>query len=281
MKRMFGVTTSDDYRPVAWMGRYPVRVTSIVCALFVLGMFATVAAQTARVDFSLFAFQTYSFLHGAIWQPLTCTLIQTASFFFLFNIFFFYWSGNQVEQYLGVRRYLKLLGLLLLVPPVVFIAWGRAGMGWSYFGSYELTIGMFIAFAALYPNIEIFGWVSLKWLAFAGLVLGSMQYLPRHDWGYLTVLWGMCLTAFVFIRVVQERLAFAPVLQRLNPFRKKPRLHVVQKSSTTHRAAEPDDVYASVDPILDKISKSGIGSLTSAERRQLDRARDRLLKNTE
>ena len=26
---MFGVTTSDDYRPVAWMGRYPVDVTTL------------------------------------------------------------------------------------------------------------------------------------------------------------------------------------------------------------------------------------------------------------
>src|SRR5438132_10787984 len=146
---MFGVTTSDDYRPVSCIGTSLDRVTSIICAFFVLGMFATLIAQTAGWDFSLLAFEPRAFLHGAIWQPLTCTLIQTASFFFLFNVFFFYWSGNQVEQFLGVRRYLKLLGLLLLVPPVVFIAWGRAGMGWSYFGSYELTIGMFIAFAAV------------------------------------------------------------------------------------------------------------------------------------
>jgi hypothetical protein len=278
---MFGVTTSDDYRPVAWMGRYPVRVTSIICALFVLGMFVTVVAQTARWDISPLAFQSRAFLHGSVWQPLTCTLIQTASFFFLFNVFFFYWSGNQVEQFLGVRRYLKLVGLLLLVPPVVFIAWGSMSALWSYYGSYELTIGMFIAFATLYPNIEIFGWVSLKWLAFAGLVLGSMQYLPRHDWGYLTVLWGMCLTSFVFIRMVQERLALPAGLERLNPFRKKPRFRVVQKSASVRRVAEPDDVYASVDPILDKISKSGIGSLTANERRQLDRARDRLLKKPE
>ncbi|MFY9531106.1 MAG: DUF6576 domain-containing protein, partial [Candidatus Acidiferrales bacterium] len=90
-------------------------------------------------------------------------------------------------------------------------------------------------------------------------------------------LWGMCLTSFVFIRVVQERLPLPANLQRLNPFRKKPRLHVVQKSTMRH-AAEPDDVYASVDPILDKISKSGIGSLTASERKILDRARNRLLK---
>jgi ribosome-associated translation inhibitor RaiA len=47
------------------------------------------------------------------------------------------------------------------------------------------------------------------------------------------------------------------------------------------RSADPDDVYTSIDPILDKISKFGIGSLTASERRQLDRERERLLKKSE
>src|SRR5437762_1917550 len=149
---MFGVTTSDDYQPVTWVGRYPVRVTSIITALYVVGMFATVIALSARWDITPFAFQSRSFLHGSIWQPLTCTLMQTASFLFLFNILFFYWAGTEVEKYLGIRRYLYLVGLLLLVPPIVLIAWGTRGAQWSYLGSYEIAIGMFIAFATLYPN---------------------------------------------------------------------------------------------------------------------------------
>src|SRR5436189_73754 len=32
---MFGVTTSDDYRPVAWMGRYPVDVTTMLVGVHV------------------------------------------------------------------------------------------------------------------------------------------------------------------------------------------------------------------------------------------------------
>src|ERR1700736_1374294 len=276
---MFGVTTSDDYRPVAWMGRYPVRVTSITCALFVLGMFATVIAQTAGWDFSLLAFQSHAFLHGCLWQPFTCTLIQTASFFFLFNVFFFYWSGNQVEQYLGVRRYLKRIGLLLAVPPLTFIAWGRTPPLWSCYGSYELTVGMFIAFATLYPNIEMFGWVSLKWLAFAGLVLASMQYLPSHDWGYLSVLWAMCLVSFSFVRFVQGRPPVHLNLRRFQFFRPRPKFRVVPKPSV--RRMEPDDVSVSVDAILEKISKSGMSSLTESERRQLERARAQLLKKSE
>jgi len=48
----------------------------------------------------------------------------------------------------------------------------------------------------------------------------------------------------------------------------KPKFHIVQTSST-RRVADSEDVYASVDPILDKIAKSGIGSLTESERQAL------------
>jgi hypothetical protein len=262
------------------MGRYPVRVTSIIAALYVLGMFATVIAQSAHWDLTPFAFQSRSFVHGWIWQPLTCILIQPASFFFLFNVVFFYWAGTEVEKYLGIRRYLLLFGLLLLIPPIVLIAWAPWGATWNYLGSYEISIGIFIAFATLYPNVELFGWVTLKWLAFAGLVLASMQYLPNHEWGNLSILWTMCLAAFFYIRFVQGRVPINSDLAKFNPFRRRPRLTVVQKTSA-RRVVEPEDVYASVDPILDKIAKSGIGSLTASERQTLDRARNRLLKKSE
>jgi hypothetical protein len=173
----------------------------------------------------------------------------------------------EVEKFLGHRRYLKLLGLLLLVAPVVLMLWSAAGIHWVYFGSYEISVGLFIAFATLYPGVELFGWVTLKWLAFAGLVLASMQDLPRHQWGNLTVLWGMSLTAFRFSE------AFARL------FRRKPKFHVLPRESG-RRTVEPDDVYESIDPVLDKISKFGISSLTANERRALDRARDRLLNKT-
>ena len=63
----------------------------------------------------------------------------------------------------------------------------------------------------------------------------------------------------------------------------KPKYHVLPKPRARTGSSRPDaeDVYTSIDPILDKISKFGIGSLTASERRQLDRERERLLKNSE
>jgi ribosome-associated translation inhibitor RaiA len=44
-------------------------------------------------------------------------------------------------------------------------------------------------------------------------------------------------------------------------------------------AAEPEeeDLHNSIDPILDKISRSGIASLTARERERLEKARHKLI----
>ncbi|HEY1581662.1 MAG TPA: DUF6576 domain-containing protein [Chthoniobacterales bacterium] len=276
---MFGVATSDDYQPVGWMGRYPIRITTIIVAALVLGMFGTVIGLSAHWNvIEPFAFRASTFWHGALWQPITCVLIQTANFFFLFNVFFLYWAGVEVEKFLGRRRYLTLLGLLLLVPIVVLSLWNLAGANWLYYGSYELSVGMFIAFATLYPNVELFGWVTLKWLAFAGIVLASMQFLPNHEWGNLTVLWGMCLAAFLYLKGLSRTLLPFEIPEAITAiFRRKPKLRVLPRESARRSVEPDDDVYESIDPVLEKISKSGIGSLTASERRALDRARNRLL----
>jgi hypothetical protein len=66
-------------------------------------------------------------------------------------------------------------------------------------------------------------------------------------------------------------------MARLQP---KPKFKVVPKPGAP-RASEPENLHESIDPILEKISKQGIGSLSANERKMLDRARARLLKNSQ
>ena len=85
--------------------------------------------------------------------------------------------------------------------------------------------------------------------------------------------------AFQFLRtrgVGGEFTWWSDLKARMQP---KPKFKVVPKP-TARRTVEPEDVYTSIDPLLEKISKSGIGSLTASERRALDRARARLLKQS-
>jgi hypothetical protein len=181
-----------------------------------------------------------------------------------------------VERFIGRRAYIALYLVLLLLPSVFLAIWGlheRLGLA----GSVALHFGLFIAFATIYPSVEMFLRITAKWVAFILAGAYTLQLLAYHVWSEMAVLWLSIGAGFFFIRlrgVGPELVWWNNLRAHLQP---KPKFHVVQKPST-RRVVEPDDVYASVDPILDKIAKSGIGSLTAGERRALDRARNRLLK---
>ena len=283
---MFGVTTSDDYRPVAWMGRYPVDVTTILVGVHAVCAILTALAMALGFGGSLqyLMFDSdYALPGGQVWRLFTYALIHSplgsALLWFAIEMYMLFVFGREVERFIGQRAYITLYLLLLLVPVFVLSLWGLSQRTLAA-GSGALHFGMFIAFVTIYPRVELFLRVMAKWVALVLAAIGTLSALAAHDWQTLVVLWTSIAAAFLFV----EFRGAGPELTWLNnlkaSFRPKPRLHIVQKS-TTQRAAEPEDVYSSVDPILDKISKSGIASLTDSERRQLDRARNKLLKKSE
>jgi len=280
---MFGVTTSDDYRPVAWMGRYPLDMTSMLVALHVgcailaalfggYGLFAYAMFDSADIwSGQLWRFITYAFIHPAGSSALLWFAVE------MYMLFIF---GREVERFFGRRAYLALYGLLLLLPPIVLTLWGLTQRTGSMAGSATLHFGIFIAFVILYPNVQFFAFISAKWVAVILAAIGTLSALAARDWQYLVILWVSIGAAFIFVEL-RGAGPELPWWNRLKEFvRPRPKLRIVQKTAT-RPPVEREDVYASVDPILDKISKFGIGSLTGNERRQLDRARDRLLKKSE
>jgi membrane associated rhomboid family serine protease len=270
---MFSASSYNEYQPVTWFGRWPVYVTTIITGLFVVGMFVTVFLTTARVSLeALLLSPAGIWRHGFVWQPFTYPLIQLPNFFYLFGLFFFYWFGVDVERYLGRSRHLKLFALLLLVPAVVSsIWWKTTGLNYVVAGPGDLGIGFFIAFATLYPNLEYFGWVPMKWIAFAGIVLAAMSHLPAHDWCGLGILLTTCAAAFGYIRLLQH--GGAPDWRQLTA-----RVLGRRRFRVVPKPRPGEDEITSIDPLLDKIAKSGISSLSESERRTLERAREALVK---
>jgi hypothetical protein len=190
-------------------------------------------------------------------------------------MYMLYVFGREVERFIGQRPFIVLYGLLLLAPVAILTFWGlwqRTGLG----GSPALHFGIFIAFATIYPSAELFLRITAKWTALILAAIYSLQLLAYRAWTDLIVVWCSMAVAWIFVRArgVGPELMWWSNLK--SAFRPKPRFRVVPKVSS-RRVIEPDDVYSSIDPILDKIAKSGINSLTASERRALDRARSRLL----
>jgi membrane associated rhomboid family serine protease len=284
IESMFGVTTSDDYRPVAWMGRYPVDVTTMLVGLHV-AMAVLAAILVAVGAGSVLAWLQFDsaavWYGGQVWRLFTYGFVHAPSalLWFAIEMYLLFVFGREVERFVGRRSYIALYLVLLITPTALLTIWGlwqRSVLS----GSQALHFGIFVAFATIYPRAELFLRIMAKWVALILAAVYTLQLLAYHAWNDLVVVWTSIGAAFLFIEWsgAGPELAWWSALK--TRFAPKPKYRVVPKMRPT-RPADSDDAYASIDSILDKISKSGMGSLTASERRQLNRERERLLKKTE
>src|SRR5438045_8829098 len=78
IESMFGVTTSDDYRPVAWMGRYPVDVTTMLVGLHVAAAILTaiLVAIGAGSILAHLQFDSAAVWSGQVWRLFTYACVR-------------------------------------------------------------------------------------------------------------------------------------------------------------------------------------------------------------
>jgi membrane associated rhomboid family serine protease len=278
---MFGVTTSDDYQPVTWVGRHPVHVTTLLVAVHVFSAIVACFLGGAGI-LGHFAFDSaLLWQRGEFWQLVTYAFVHSPSalLWFAVEMYMLFVFGREVERFIGRRAFIVLYLFLILAPTALLSLWGlseRVGIA----GSPALHFGIFIAFATIYPNVDLLLRIQTKWVALALAAISTLQLLAYRDWSAMAVLWVSIAAAFFFIRlrgVGPELVWWGNLKSRWQP---KPKFHVLPRSAP-RRVVEPENVHESIDPVLEKISKQGINSLTASERRALDRARTRLLKKSQ
>jgi membrane associated rhomboid family serine protease len=277
---MFGVTTSDDYQPVTWVGRHPVHVTTLLVAVHAFAAIVACFLGGAGILGHLAFDSALVWQRGEIWQLATYAFVHSPSalLWFAVEMYMLFVFGREVERFIGRRAFIVLYIFLLLAPTVLLSLWGlseRTGIA----GSPALHFGIFIAFATIYPSVELLLRIQAKWVALALAAISTLQLLAYRDWSGMAVLWVSIAAAFFFIRlrgIGPELVWWGNLKSRWQPRQK---FHVVPRSAP-RRVVEAENVHESIDPVLEKISKQGINSLTASERRALDRARTRLLKKS-
>src|SRR6187399_1677703 len=188
---MFGVTISDDYRPVAWMGRYPVDVTTMLVGLHVAAAILTAILVMigAHSFLAYLQFDSAAVWAGQVWRLFTYAFVHSPSMllWFAIEMYMLFVFGREVERFIGQRAYIALYALLLFIPSLVLTVWGlgqRTGLA----GSLALHFGIFVAFAAIYPAAELLLRITAKWTA---VILGAiyvLQLLAYNAWTDLAVL---------------------------------------------------------------------------------------------
>lgn len=274
----------SDYQPLGYIGRAPVYLASVLTLFYVVGMIVTTMLAPAGVPLAGFYLSADTFFgQGWVWQPLTCTFINKLSIFFLVGAYVFYTSAVEVERYLGRVRFLQLYALMLLVPVALLGLWRLVGFQRFIGGFSETTMAVLVAFATLYPNLHVLGRVPLKVVAMAFFGLAVLNHFSPPDWVGLSVLTGESALAFFFVRHLQRGggVEWGEWFARLNPFKRRPNLRVMPAPGEAGRedaSSDDSDEMEAINPVLEKIAKSGMGSLTKRERAHLERAREALLK---
>jgi len=280
---MFGVTTADDYKPVTWIGRYPVDVTTLLVGVHAVTMIIgslLIAMQRGWIVDGLLFDSAQVLQNGQLWRILTYAFVHAPSIWFVLHLVMLFFFGREVERYIGSRAFMVLYGLLWIVPTLLLTAWGFLAGRIVYGDSDALHFGIFIAFATIYPSAELIFRIQAKWMAIVFGAISVLQLLAANAWPQLAVFVLSIAIAFQFIRlrgIGGEMAWLSGLKEKLQP---KPKFKVVPRA-TPRRVVEPEDVHVSIDPLLEKISKSGINSLTATERKALDRARNQLLKKSQ
>jgi membrane associated rhomboid family serine protease len=229
-----------------------------------VGEYLALSGEGVRRGFE-WQFVTYMFLHGG-WLHLA------------FNMLTFYFAGREVEVIAGRKHLLGMYfagGLLggiaqiLLSSPQMQLVGASAGV-----------FAVLIAFTTIYPEMELTLLlffvipvrVKAKYLAY-GLVVMSLFFSVSGSWGgvgHIAHLGG-CLAGWIYAK----QLGFGGPLRFPRFFyRKRERHERIQRMS-------PDEfISEEIDPILDKISREGIHSLTRAERKILEKGREKIERKT-
>jgi membrane associated rhomboid family serine protease len=213
------------------------------------------------------------------WQFLTALLLHNSVWHFAANMLVLYFVGRDVEAILGQRQFLFLylfgafsgeLGHLFLMPDdcTLFAAGGGVA-------------AVFIAYATILPELEMTTLllfmvpVRLKMRQLAQItVLGACALLIFDRSGSVghSAFMGGAIAGWLYAHVLGfGRTSF---LQRA--------LRQRRAEAARLRALSAEQfITQEIDPVLEKISRRGIGSLNRHERRLLAQAREKMIEPSE
>jgi hypothetical protein len=284
---------SDD----GWfhLGSVEVTTTVLVIVASVASVVEWAFEGNAGPLQSQLALSPDSVVAGRVWQLLTWPIAYPygIGLFGILAIAFFWYFGTEIESLLGKRRMAWFLALITVGLGLLWVGFveltsisnGVLSGAFELYGLNQLELMVLLVFIAEYPHRRFFfnipGWV-IGAVIVAIYVLG---YVGNRQWLYLLdFLLGLLLTALV-----------ARSLGLMSEWRQVPRISLRRRSHAPRRQrrarpgptvvrgpwqpAEPPPVsgdQAALDALLDKISASGMDSLTDHEREQLMVLRDRL-----
>jgi len=292
---MNGRHPSDDRGPWFVFRGHEIYTPALLLGAGVVSMlFTTLAISFNKagirdvVSFSseaiLQRFELWRLFTYVLWNP------PTEPIWFAIGMLMMWWFGRELEGFFGRRVFLKLCFGLVLAPAVCGVLVGLLVP--VYWVGMPRNFSLFVAYATLAPGVSFFFGVSALWTAVIFLGLQVLSCLTSHDWSEMVLSLGGAGFAYSYVRFQQGRWEFPQMPSVLVPNRKpqfrvldpvpKPEVERPRGVRITEleglEDVEDDEALEVADSLLEKIARSGLGSLTGDEKKQLEQAREALLR---
>ncbi len=264
-----------------WVKRLLIANTVMFVGLWLLGKLGWPLADwlALRPDVVLFR----------PWTVITYMFVHAGFLHILFNMIALFFFGPPVEERLGSTEFLK-----------YYLICGLGGAALSFVfalhtmivGASGAIYGIMLAYALWWPDSPIYIWgilpVKAKWLllAFVGLDLFFALAPGGYDGTAHFAHLGGVAAGLLYLKAGGLGVAVTTRARKL--FR--PKLTVIPGGDPAPATVPPKPVHRKhagdeekmldeLDRVLDKISRSGMGSLTVEERKVLDEASRRYRHN--
>lgn len=214
------------------------------------------------------------------WSIITYMFYHWDFLHLLFNMLWLYWMGAIILEYLGAK---KLFGIYIMGGIFGAVAYVVAFNTFPIFansvsvsfalGASASVLAITVAAATLLPDYPIslifIGNVALKWIAVASVLLDVISISGNNAGGHIAHLGG-ALFGFIYIKSLSNGTNLTKWLEylmdRLSGKRGKMSVAYTKKRSDEDFALHKKAKQEQMDEILDKINKSGYGSLSQSEK---------------
>lgn len=255
-----------------WTAGRP-SVTALALALSI-GAFAAqslveafLSGQESRhIFWQWLALDGASIAAGQWWKFLTFGFLHADPFHLLGNMLLLYFAGREVEPIVGPRHFLAIYGFgnvlggvahWLAMPwePVVGVSAGVAAVVLAFttiLPELDVTVNLFfvlpVRLRAKHLALALLALSTICWATLSATVIGPAGMVAASLFGW----------------TYARQLGFGnPLAIQRYLFEKR------QRASRLERMSPEQFMVVEIDPILEKIAREGMGSLTRAERKIL------------
>ncbi len=244
--------------------------------------FLAVAFQKGAL-LGLLILTTAAIHDGQLWRLFSSLLVNFHGFNLFFEMFALYIFGTIITPRLSAGKILSLYLFSGLAGNLLWLALSSRFGSPYVFGCSGAVNGIIMASAMMAPNLQLYLLfipfpVKLRTMAVVfmllNLLMGSLTPFALLDVGGF-------LGGYLFMRLFLRRLVEWDMLDFLTGGGKEGRARPVPYEFNAgprpqRRTDEPDISRQEVDRILDKLSRTGINSLTPEEVKVLERVREQM-----